>query len=84
LLVLFLSDGRPSDKLEKGSGRTGLNNQIVNEVGKMCTHFGSRLTFGAFGFAHDDGDMFELMKKMVEQANKLGSKGVFASGLETQ
>jgi hypothetical protein len=24
--------------------------------------------FGAFGFAHDDGNMFELMKKMVEEA----------------
>lgn len=66
--MFFLSDGRPSDRLKKGSGKVGLHHDIVTNVHEICTQFGSRLTFGAFGFAKDDGDMFELMKEMVRKA----------------
>jgi hypothetical protein len=79
--MLFLSDGRPSDHFN----RKGFDYQkeILTTVSEICTKFSSRLTFGAFGFAHDDGNKFELMKKMVEEAQARDCKGLFSSGLDT-
>lgn len=71
--------------MSQGSGgQAEVQKKIIDTVGQICAYFGSRLTFGAFGFAKDSGTMFELMKKMVEEAKNCGSKGVFSSGLDTQ
>jgi hypothetical protein len=56
--LFFLSDGRPSDGFGKAGGHDAANKKIINLVGEICAEFGSRLTFGAFGFAPDDGKMF--------------------------
>ena len=65
LLLLFLSDGGPSDhctstkylhvKINKQMGidsRMLCFRDILLVVSKMCSKFQARLTFGVFGFAH--------------------------------
>lgn len=91
LLLMFLSDGRPSDAhtLFKYSAKelyrrqTHTRETILNTVEIMCRKFKERLTFGTFGFAFDSGDLFELMKSMAERAKKAGSGAGFSSGIDT-
>jgi len=83
-LLLFLSDGRPSDYYKSPIFKTyEVHKMILEVIREHCLRFGDSLTFGAFGFAHDDGVMFELLKQMVLEAKNAGSKGVFSSGLDT-
>ena len=67
--LFFLSDGRPSDGFRgRSGGHVKVKKQILNTVGAICAKFKSHLTFGAFGFAKDEGNIFELMKEMVQEA----------------
>ena len=91
LLLMFLSDGRPSDAhtLFKYSFKELYRRQahtretILSTVEIMCRKFKERLTFGTFGFAFDNGDLFELMKSMAERAKKAGASAGFSSGIDT-
>ena len=87
LLLLFLSDGRPSDASalfrRAKSSHIMAKNKILNAVEQICSRFGHRLTFGAFGFAFDNGIVFNLMEEMVNAAKICGSKGIFSTGLDS-
>jgi hypothetical protein len=99
LLLLFLSDGGPSDRDtaskyfgKKKSMLGGLDNgkrcfiDIQERVSKICSKFQARLTFGAFGFANDrkNGKVFDLLRAMTQKASQAGAKGFFACGLDTE
>ncbi len=80
LLLMFLSDGRPSD------GPCGFESpdfRIMDAITLISKTFAERLTFGAFGFSHNSGQ-FEMMRRMVAKASSLGCNGVFADGIDTQ
>ncbi|KAJ1443761.1 kinase-like domain-containing protein [Ochromonadaceae sp. CCMP2298] len=92
LLLLFLSDGGPSD--HDGLFRGVKNSHdlaraaILKEVRKICQRFVARLTFGTFGFAHDKElscgmKIFDLLRSMAQVAEEAGSGAVFACGLDT-
>ncbi|KAJ1401931.1 kinase-like domain-containing protein, partial [Ochromonadaceae sp. CCMP2298] len=92
LLLLFLSDGGPSDhctlfgNVQNSFDRA--NAAIRGEVYEICRRFGARLTFGAFGFAHDKENSrgektFDLLRVMEQVARAAGSQAVFACGLDT-
>lgn len=85
LLLMLLSDGRPSDassyfKSEKKYAKDQILN-VVREIGKK---FRERLTFGAFGFAFDNGDLFSFMKLMTANAKLAGANSIFSSGIDTE
>lgn len=90
LLLLFLSDGRPSDSassFKHCAKRTRLHESraaILHVIEQICGKFRERLTFGAFGFAFEDGELFEFLKTMTETAKTSCSNAVFASGIDTQ
>ena len=88
LLLLFVSDGKPSDAMTSyryvSNSHSIVRDHIIETLQKICMKFGERLTFGAFGFAQDNGDTFALLKEMTSMANQSGSKGIFSSGLDTQ
>jgi hypothetical protein len=79
LNLFFLSDGVPSD------GARSIDS-IYTKVSQICCQFGDRLTFGAFGFAHDNGSIFEVLKNMADTAKTsgCGSKAMFSAGLDVQ
>ena len=91
LLLIFVSDGRPSDASTVYSGipHSKIHSRIaiLCSVKRICEKFKKRLTFGAFGFAHDDGQIFELLKEMtlaVFYFESSGCNAVFSTGLDTQ
>ena len=58
-MLFFLSDGKPSDAFsKKGVTLDQSNKQILNEICQIFVYFQENLTFGAFGFAYDDGEIF--------------------------
>ncbi|CAM9383238.1 unnamed protein product, partial [Chrysoparadoxa australica] len=76
LLVLFLSDGKPSDRLQEGFTREDLHETLCNQVTVLARTFGQRLTFGTIAFGSLGSD-FTLLDDMARAANKGGSKGIF-------
>ena len=90
LMLLILSDGRPSDAASyfayvgRSLAGTYASEQILNVVRQICSTFRERLTFGAFGFAFDSGDLFRFMKTMTETAKSAGSSAIFSSGIDTE
>ncbi len=68
VLVLFLSDGKPSDQQRKGVSRSFMFGLPVFEIAR---HFGSRLAFGTIGFAADGAD-FEVLQEMASMASLAG------------
>jgi hypothetical protein len=89
LLLLFLSDGGPSDAHTSASSCSLdlCKLDILSRVGSICELFGPRLTFGTFGFAHDhetkDGKVFDLLRDMATLADRSCAKAVFSCGLDT-
>ena len=52
--VLFLSDGWPSD--HEYLRIPAYDNELIFKITKkICSKYRERLTFGFFGYAHDDG-----------------------------
>jgi hypothetical protein len=100
LVLFFLSDGGPSDIStsskyfrKKKTMLGGLDNRercfidILRAVSEICSKFRARLTFGAFGFAHEhttqNGKVFDLLRAMTQIANQAGANGIFSCGLDT-
>jgi len=84
LLLVMLSDGRPSDAASYFKRGIKAENEILQVVKKICSYFNQRLTFGAFGFAFDDGEMFKFLKEMTVVAGASGAKAIFSSGIDTK
>ncbi|CAM9472532.1 unnamed protein product [Choristocarpus tenellus] len=85
LCLLFLSDGRPSDKRIK---RRELEAAMAGRVQALASIFGQQLTVGTVGFAAKDSD-FSILRAMAKAAREAGAKVMFhqpelsSSGLGT-
>ena len=78
LMLTFLSDGRPSDKLQKGPGcvleKHSYNVKMRIEV--LARQCGNRLTVGAIPIGRSD-ERFQTLRAMVEGARDYGSRASF-------
>lgn len=83
--LLFLSDGKPSDHVErqmKGSKmedvRNGVYGEILARVENLSKKFGRRLSFITIGIGHsDDSDDFDMLRNMVDAAADYGVQADF-------
>ncbi|KAJ3074311.1 hypothetical protein HDU98_011575 [Podochytrium sp. JEL0797] len=73
ILLLFLSDGRPSDHRALGETHEQVFGTKVLELSRK---FKKQLTLGTIGFAGEGTD-FGVLNEMARQANLGGSMGVF-------
>lgn len=71
ILVLFLSDGRPSDVCT-GMKPKSFNTCLDGHVRGLCCTHGKRLTFGAVGFAAAASE-FAVLDSMVMTAKSCGN-----------
>ena len=87
LQLIFLSDGRPSDRVKKGTllqyagfNMIGKLTQLGKErVSKLASRFGRRLTVGAIAFGKPEDEDFSTLKGFAEAAKDYGSHGFFKS-----
>ena len=82
LLLLFLSDGRPSDKVPAGgdgflSIREKHRKMCAEFVSSIASMYGRRLTFGAIGFGPATED-FSVLRDMAVAVEDFGAKGDFS------
>jgi hypothetical protein len=73
LMVLFLSDGKPSDKLPKGRE---LSVEINSRVSELCSPFSARLTFGTVGFSKPT-EAFTILSGMASEAKRFCPQSSF-------
>lgn len=78
LLLMFLSDGRPSDCPPRGPGHSviKLRAAVRARLSGLASRFGRRLTVGMIGFG-PPGEDFSLLSSMAECCTPYGSSGVF-------
>ncbi|KAJ3288812.1 hypothetical protein HDU79_004566 [Rhizoclosmatium sp. JEL0117] len=68
LLLIFLSDGKPSDQVTKYSGQS-VQDLISTRIASMALDFGNRLILGTVGFAKDQD--FSVLDQMAKDATHL-------------
>eukprot|EP00798_Chlamydomonas_sp_ICE-L_P029668 gene29668-5083_t len=73
LLLLFLSDGKPSDK----GGREVVMESLKESIQELAGEFGAQLTFGMIGFGGGEAD-FGVLQSMAEAATEAGSHATFS------
>lgn len=76
ILVMFLSDGAPSDR-ERPCWQTSIRSSILDSVGTLAERFKKRLTFATIGFASTSDESFGLLQEMAEKATVHGANGLF-------
>lgn len=76
LMLVFLSDGKPSDHVLAG-GSQGTAAGIETKVEDLARQFGSQLTVGTIGFGGAEGD-FAVLKGMAAAATAAGAHGSFS------
>ncbi|KAJ3228534.1 hypothetical protein HDU81_006133 [Chytriomyces hyalinus] len=74
LMLLFLSDGKPSDSVARGPN-SSVQSMIDIEIKSMALDFGTRLTVGTIGFAKDED--FSVLNEMAKTATGAGCNGIF-------
>lgn len=77
-VVLFLSDGQPSD-YSTGYSRVNIcsfSEDLCDRLEKFANGFGRQLTFGCVGFTNGKIDL-PFLKLMADSVTKGGSKGVY-------
>lgn len=87
LLLIFLSDGRPSDQLSTGTlkevpAQTQIEKLTImgkQRVSNLASRFGRRLTVGAIAFGQPEEEDFSTLKGFAEAAIEYGSHGLFRS-----
>ena len=87
LMLVFLSDGRPSDRLHVGPGSVPAKWQelLGVHVGALASRFGRRLTVGTIGFgaenaaSHAQESSFALLRAMADCCQAYGSAASFQS-----
>eukprot|EP00798_Chlamydomonas_sp_ICE-L_P013532 gene13532-19402_t len=72
LLLLFLSDGKPSDQ------RRGDRARIKRAVQHLAEPFGGQLTVGMIGFGGSQPD-FSVIESMAAATNAAGANGTFSN-----
>ena len=65
-------------QIEYGEVEKKIDEELLN----ICNHFGSRLTFGCFGFAGGVSD-FRTLEKMVKTAKSVGVKTWFQNSRDS-
>ena len=83
LTLFFLSDGKPSDRLPKGTRmHCGMAAALAELMGKridmLASCFGRRLSVLTVGFAGPDED-FSVLERLAERPKQFGSLGRFCS-----
>jgi hypothetical protein len=81
LVVLWLSDGRPSDNMAAGSVYTR-EELICTRTMRLAKKFGDRLSMFTIGVANNDAE-FELLRDMANCAEECGAHGKFATAADT-
>lgn len=77
VLILFLSDGRPSDcSLRDYFGTMNFLGVLKQVISEMSEALGDRLTFGSIGFNSNE-TQFDTLQKMCDMAKEKGSKSMF-------
>ena len=83
LLLLFLSDGVPSDKYAMGFGapsspehKTFRKTQFNGAIGRLASRFGRRLTVGTIGFG-PPGEDFSVLRSLAAECTRYNSTGIF-------
>jgi hypothetical protein len=83
LLLLFLSDGKPSDKPLPGFGacysyehKLMREEQFSGAIGRLASRFGRRLTVGTIGFGPSTED-FSVLRLLASTSALYHSTGVF-------
>ena len=74
LSLLFLSDGRPSDSVPRGSG--GYTSLMSDRIDSLASRFGRRLSIVTVGFAGPDED-FSVLQNMAKRPSQFDSHGRF-------
>lgn len=81
LVLMFFSDGRPSDSLPKGKGLGSVFDRLStlagDRVAEMAKRFGRRLTVGTVGFNSNSTEDFAVLRKMVVACEEYGARGLF-------
>lgn len=79
LMLVFLSDGRPSDKFAKGELPVPNTHsvKIRKKIGNIASRIGHRLTVGAIPLGKPKQDEFVTLKALMEGAKEYGSHGFF-------
>ena len=75
LSLFFLSDGRPSDVLSRGS-IGGHDSLMGNRIDSLASRFGRRLSVVTVGFAGPDED-FSVLQNMADRPAQFDSNGRF-------
>jgi hypothetical protein len=83
LLLLFLSDGKPSDKPWQGFGsphsyehKAMRDEQFSSVTGRLAARFGRRLTVGTIAFGPPDED-FSVLRAIASASTLYNSTGIF-------
>ena len=78
LMLVFLSDGRPSDQL-KGVQTTpnSYSAVIKDRIGRIASRIGNRLTVGAIPLGKAQDDEFATLKALTEGAKEHGCQSFF-------
>jgi hypothetical protein len=77
LTLFFLSDGRPSDKILRGSRTGTFHSQMVSaRMDTLAGRFGRRLAVVAVGFGRP-GEDFGVLETLASRPSKFGSSGKF-------
>lgn len=78
LALLFLSDGRPSDRLPPGPGAPAAKYEALVRptIEELASRVGRRLTLGAVGFGPATED-FSVLRAMVAEAAEYGACAQF-------
>ena len=74
LLLLFLSDGKPSDRHIKGEDNVAV--RINNRTREFAQTFGQRLTMGTIGFSNGNEEFVQL-RSMAQAAKEGGATSLF-------
>mmetsp|Transcript_13429 Transcript_13429/g.18361 ORF Transcript_13429/g.18361 Transcript_13429/m.18361 type:complete len:707 (+) Transcript_13429:131-2251(+) len=76
LLLLFLSDGKPSDSIKTRKHEEGRTGALNSRIGALASRFGRRLTVGTIGFSHPNED-FSVLQSMAATTEDFGSISSF-------
>jgi hypothetical protein len=76
LSLFFLSDGRPSDDLNRAPGAL-----LLDFLSNQCLAYGNRLTFVAHGLGRAD-TKFDFLHQLVGRAVLSKCGGLFSTGLD--
>ena len=88
LLLILVSDGAPSDPHTLYRRRLNSDilarRDILKSIESISLKYKERLTVGLFGFANDNGTIFEFLKEMKDVSTRAGAFSLFSSGLDTE